>query len=145
MRAFSVCSVIQSVNRLVSQSSIHSLVSSVSQSVIHSFILTTIYRPASPSNLPFIDSDPGNYPRRLLRFSVKIDNLGLADFRPNVPRSKWIWHKCHKHYHSMETFSSYDLISKSLICSPVRGLVSIQARRLASYSPPSHPNKKVNS
>ena len=50
--------------------------------------------------------------RRLLRFSVQIENRGLADFRPVVPRSEWIWHKCHKHYHSMETFSSYDVISK---------------------------------
>ena len=50
--------------------------------------------------------------RRLLRFSVQIENQGLADFRPVVPRSEWIWHKCHKHYHSMETFSSYDVISK---------------------------------
>lgn len=66
------------------------------------------------SNLNFIYSEARYFYRRLLRFSVKIDNLGLADFRPNVPRSKWIWHKCHKHYHSMETFSSYDLISKCL-------------------------------
>ena len=50
--------------------------------------------------------------RRLLRFSVKIENRGLADFRPNVPRDQWIWHQCHKHHHSMETFSSYDIISK---------------------------------
>ncbi|XP_044167376.1 lysyl oxidase homolog 3A-like [Acropora millepora] len=57
-------------------------------------------------------SDMTYYMRRLLRFSVKTDNVGLADFRPNVPRSKWKWHKCHKHYHSMETFSSYDLIKK---------------------------------
>ena len=66
------------------------------------------------SNFHFIYSEARYFYRRLLRFSVKIDNLGLADFRPNVPRSKWIWHKCHKHYHSMETFSSYDLISKCL-------------------------------
>lgn len=66
--------------------------------------------------LPFIIfSDMTYYMRRLLRFSVKTDNVGLADFRPNVPRSKWKWHKCHKHYHSMETFSSYDLISKCFV------------------------------
>lgn len=57
-------------------------------------------------------SDASYFSRRLLRFSVKIQNEGLADFRPIAPRSSWQWHKCHKHYHSMETFSSYDLISK---------------------------------
>ena len=61
-----------------------------------------------------IYSEVRYYLRRLLRFSVKIDNVGLADFRPNVPKSKWKWHKCHKHHHSMEMFSSYDLISKCL-------------------------------
>lgn len=60
----------------------------------------------------YVISDVRYYLRRLLRFSVKIDNVGLADFRPNVPKSKWKWHKCHKHHHSMEMFSSYDLINK---------------------------------
>ncbi|CAH3014529.1 unnamed protein product [Porites evermanni] len=59
----------------------------------------------------YVISDSIYYMRRLLRFSVQIENRGLADFRPVVPRSEWIWHKCHKHYHSMETFSSYDVIS----------------------------------
>ncbi|XP_020623726.1 lysyl oxidase homolog 2A-like [Orbicella faveolata] len=60
----------------------------------------------------FLIRDARYYQRRLLRFSVKIQNEGLADFRPNIPKSNWQWHKCHKHYHSMETFSSYDLITQ---------------------------------
>ncbi|KAJ7391728.1 protein-lysine 6-oxidase [Desmophyllum pertusum] len=60
----------------------------------------------------YVISHARYFQRRLLRFSVKIVNEGLADFRPNAPKSTWQWHKCHKHYHSMETFSSYDLISK---------------------------------
>ena len=48
--------------------------------------------------------------RRLLRFSVKVENRGLDHFRPHADKSTWEWHECHEHYHSMETFSSYDLI-----------------------------------
>ena len=50
--------------------------------------------------------------RRLMRFSVKVENRGLDHFRPKADKSTWQWHSCHKHYHSMETFSSYDLIRK---------------------------------
>lgn len=50
--------------------------------------------------------------RRLLRFSTIAHNIGTADFRPNIDRSKWEWHACHQHYHSMESFSHYDVIDK---------------------------------
>ena len=48
--------------------------------------------------------------RRLLRFSVQVENRGLDHFRPSADKSAWEWHTCHKHYHSMETFSTYDII-----------------------------------
>lgn len=50
--------------------------------------------------------------RKLLRFTTKIENRGWDHFRPNSPRSGWQYHQCHRHYHSMETFASYDLLRK---------------------------------
>lgn len=49
--------------------------------------------------------------RRLLRFTAKIGNIGSADFRPLVHKAAWTWHSCHKHYHSMETFAHFDILS----------------------------------
>ena len=54
-------------------------------------------------------SEPVNSHRRLLRFTTAVTNTGTAAFRPNIPRSAWDWHACHQHYHSMETFSHFQL------------------------------------
>lgn len=53
--------------------------------------------------------------RSLLRFTTKIENRGWNDFRPSEPRSGWDYHRCHGHYHSMEIFTSYDLLSMNNI------------------------------
>jgi hypothetical protein len=61
------------------------------------------------------------YTRRLLRFTTRVENRGLAPFRPDVPKSAWQWHECHSHFHSMEVFSTYDLIGKKIVSCDVFG------------------------
>ncbi|XP_055020893.1 lysyl oxidase-like 5a [Boleophthalmus pectinirostris] len=51
--------------------------------------------------------------RVLLRFPQRVKNQGTADFLPLRPRHEWEWHSCHQHYHSMEAFSTYDLLDVS--------------------------------
>lgn len=84
----------------------------ISEQLKHRQDKVTGSMPNQTLSLPFFFRDSVWNRRRLLRFSVQVENRGLDHFRPSVDKSKWQWHKCHKHYHSMETFSSYDLLSK---------------------------------
>lgn len=48
--------------------------------------------------------------RMLLRFPQRVKNQGTADFLPSRPQHQWEWHSCHQHFHSMDSFSHYDLL-----------------------------------
>lgn len=50
--------------------------------------------------------------RRLMKFSVRVINMGNADFLPHLPRERWLWHQCHNHFHSVEVFALYDLLDR---------------------------------
>ncbi|XP_037091515.1 lysyl oxidase homolog 4-like [Pollicipes pollicipes] len=59
------------------------------------------------------EREPATYKtriRKLFRFTNKVQNRGKADYRPRRDPSAWQWHSCHKHYHSEESFSEYDLV-----------------------------------
>ncbi|XP_056458855.1 protein-lysine 6-oxidase [Gadus chalcogrammus] len=49
--------------------------------------------------------------RVLLRFPQRVKNQGTADFLPSKPRYSWEWHSCHRHFHSMDAFSHYELLA----------------------------------
>ncbi|XP_066430518.1 protein-lysine 6-oxidase-like [Eleutherodactylus coqui] len=51
--------------------------------------------------------------RILLRFPQRVKNRGTGDFLPVKPRPTWEWHSCHQHYHSMDSFSHYDLLDSA--------------------------------
>jgi lysyl oxidase-like protein 2/3/4 len=53
------------------------------------------------------------YARKLLRFDSLVENLGKRPFVPYLPRGQWIYHQCHKHYHSQENFVNYQLFDES--------------------------------
>ncbi|XP_037826035.1 protein-lysine 6-oxidase [Lucilia sericata] len=51
--------------------------------------------------------------RKLLRFTTRAENVGSADFSPYANYEQWQWHQCHNHYHSMESFASFDIYNMS--------------------------------
>ncbi|KAL5487169.1 hypothetical protein EMCRGX_G019740 [Ephydatia muelleri] len=60
---------------------------------------------------PSAYSKPDNSFVKLLRFSSESMNWGRADALPALQPYQWTWHACHNHYHSIESFVSYELYS----------------------------------
>ena len=54
---------------------------------------------------------PVNAYRRLLRFDSYNRNWGTLDFQPLLHPDQWIWHSCHRHYHSFEALVHYELLN----------------------------------
>ncbi|KAM8704686.1 hypothetical protein ACLKA7_009188 [Drosophila subpalustris] len=50
--------------------------------------------------------------RKLLRFSLRASNVGNADVSPYANYKDWIWHQCHRHYHSMNVFATFDVYNQ---------------------------------
>lgn len=48
----------------------------------------------------------------MLRFTASIKNIGKVDFRPVKKKIQWQWHSCHRHYHSMEVFATFDILDQ---------------------------------
>ena len=52
-----------------------------------------------------------NFHPKYRTFQTRVWNRGTADFLPKAARNQWEWHACHAHYHSMEAFIDYDILS----------------------------------
>lgn len=50
--------------------------------------------------------------RKLLRFSLRASNVGNADVSPYANYKDWVWHQCHRHYHSMNVFATFDVYNQ---------------------------------
>lgn len=48
--------------------------------------------------------------RTLLKFESYTHNWGTCPFLPNLRREEWIYHDCHRHYHSFEAFVDFNLV-----------------------------------
>ena len=46
-----------------------------------------------------------------MRFETKTHNWGTCPFDPNLSKDDWIWHTCHNHYHSFESFVEFNLLN----------------------------------
>ena len=62
----------------------------------------------------------GFHNRHLLKFTSRFINKGAVTFRPNIDKSSWKYHQCHEHFHSMETFATYDLIGEFFTIRTIR-------------------------